>query len=78
MELYEIVKKLIGSIEPYGDSNIDEQRLSNINNHIILTQALIRDLIDVAEFKDRPEYSIKKLGTVAYDGLEEIKEMIND
>lgn len=78
MELYEIVKKLVGNIEPYGDSNIDEQRLSNINNHIILTQALIRDLVDVAEFKNRLEFSIKKLGTVAYDGLEEIKEMIND
>ena len=78
LSIYEIVKKIVGSIEPYGNSNIDEERSNNLNEHIILTYSLARDLIDVAEFKDRPERSIHNLGSNAYDSLLELKEMIDD
>jgi len=78
MEIYEIVQKLIGSIEPYGDTNIDEVRVKNLENHINLTYSLIEDLIGTARYKDRREYSIKTIGINAYNGLLEIKEMIDD
>jgi len=78
MGIYKIVQKLIGNIEPYGDTNIDEIRIKNLNEHIELTRSLILDLIEVAKYKDRYEYSIKTLGTDAYKRLLEIREMIDN
>jgi len=77
MSIYEIVKKLIGSIEPYGDSNIDNKHLVNIDEHINLVFGLVTDLIKTAEFKDRNESSIQKLGIKASDALLEIKNSID-
>jgi len=74
--MYKTIKKLIGNIEPYGDTNIDEERLNNIDNHIVITNNLIKDLIVVARYKDRPEYSINKIGNKAYNTLCELKEII--
>lgn len=66
MEMYEIVKKLIGDIEPYGDTNIDEKHMKNLSEHIELV-----DLILVAKYKNRPEASMKEIGERAYDMLKE-------
>jgi hypothetical protein len=77
MEVYEVVQKLIGKIEPYGDTNIDEMRVENLKEYINLTHLLIADLIEIAKYKDRYEYSIKILGTDAYKELLEIREIID-
>jgi len=71
MEMHEIVKKLIGSIEPYGDTNIDEEHMKNLNKHIELVDKLLDDLILVAKYKNRPEASMKEIGERAYDMLKE-------
>lgn len=77
MSIYEIVKKLIGSIEPYGDSNIDEKRLINLDEHIELALGLVTDLIETADFRNRNEASIQKLGIKANKALLEIKNLID-
>jgi len=74
--MYKAIKKLIGSIEPYGDTNIDEERLNNLENHIEITYNLVKDLIDIVRYKDRYEYSISKLGRKACNALCELKELI--
>lgn len=33
MDIYKIVKKLIGNIKPVGETNRDEKRLVNLNEH---------------------------------------------
>jgi len=60
MTIYEVVKKLIGSIKPYGETNIDKKRLDNLEYHKQLTESLILDLVDSAQFRKRKEYSMKK------------------
>ena len=77
MKIYEINKKLIGSILPYGDSNIDEERTNNLEIHNLLTYELIKDLIEVAGYRYRKEFSIHKMGISAYSTLLELKEMID-
>jgi hypothetical protein len=77
MTLYEIVKRLVGNIEPYGDSCIDETRHNNLRDHSALTYNLVEDLIKTAGFKDRHENSIKVIGTEAYKELLELKEVID-
>lgn len=78
MELYDVVLKLIGDITPYGDSNIDSKRINNLKEQCSLSSVLIEDLINVAQFKERPEHSIKIMGELAHDTLIGIKEMLNE
>ena len=73
-----MIKKTIGNIEPYGDSNIDEYRSKNLDTYISLTDDIIYDLIKVAKFRNRPEYSMKDMGIKAYNQLLELKEIIEN
>lgn len=77
MDIYTVIKRIIGNIEPYGDTDIDETRIDNLKNHIDVTFSLIEDLIKVAKHKDRYEASIKDMGNLAYNELLEIKKMID-
>jgi len=77
MEIPEIVKKLIGSIEPRGDSQIDQKRYENLIEHVYLISDLIESLIFVSRYKDSYETSVKKLGVRAYNELLEIRDCIN-
>ncbi len=61
MDVYDIVCKLIGPIEPVGDSGIDSRRLENLSEMTGLVDALLTDIDDVAhDFKDRHEDSLKQ------------------
>ena len=73
---YEIVNKLIGRTEPYGDSAIDAQRKKNLNEKIELVQLLVDDLIETAKCKDRPEGSMSSMGKEAQEFLDEIRDYI--
>lgn len=48
MELYDVVKKLIGPIEPVGDSHIDAERLENLKVACDLVDKLVQDINAVA------------------------------
>lgn len=78
MEIYDVINKLIGKIEPYGDSNIDKERMENLKIHVDIIYKMIEDLIEVAKYKNRPEYSIRVLALTAYEELLEIKRMIDN
>lgn len=66
----------LGSIQPYGDTNIDEERLENIDKYGELCEALIDKLIQTAQYADRHEYSMKKMAKEAEKWLEDIREML--
>jgi len=65
----DVIKKLIGSIKPYGDSNIDKERLENLKNMCQLVEDLVEEIKYVAKEKDRHERSIKEMGIYAYNFL---------
>ncbi len=61
MEIYDVVKKLVGEIEPVGASHIDKDRLENLKVMIKLVDDLHTDLDNVVyENKDMHEDSIKQ------------------
>lgn len=76
--LLEVVSELVGYIEPYGDSNIDETRYENQEKIIELVTNGIEDLINNAEYRSRSEYSMYKIGNRAYDVLENIYKLIEE
>ena len=48
MELIDIVNKLIGNIEPIGDTTIDHERFENLKTYCKLINEMVRKVDDVA------------------------------
>jgi len=78
MEILDATRKLIGRIQPVGETYEDEERYVNLEQHEIVVMGLVEDLINVSEAKDRTEYSMKRSGECAYKILGEIKRWIDD
>lgn len=62
---YEIVKKLIGEIQPVGETNTDNERYENLQEMCDLIRNLVADVIKVSQEVNRQEYSIKRAGEYA-------------
>ena len=65
MDIHEIVKKLVGEIEPVGETNIDNARFENLKVMAELIGKLIFDIDELIPLKDRAEYSINRAGKYA-------------
>lgn len=66
----EIVKKLVGNIQPEGASHIDSERLENLKAMCELVNELVTEIDAVAyENRDRNEFSVKKMADYASDFL---------
>ena len=74
MEIYDVVKKLVGSIDPAGQSHIDEVRYENLEKHIALVDELVSDLIYVAKTHNNGEASLIKASNKADKYLKMIKD----
>lgn len=71
MSISEILDKILGKIEPYGDTRIDEERYKNIVNYDEALDFILKRLKESAKLKNRPEYSIQKIATECEDILNE-------
>ena len=77
--IYEVVKKLVGHIEPIGETRTDERRLENLTKTIILVDKLVFDIGLVADGnKNRIECSMKKSGKLAHKFLHDLKMSLDE
>ena len=60
MTTYDFVKKILGDINPVGETREDERRFKNLKETTELVDKLLTDIDALLEYKSRPEYSIKK------------------
>ena len=66
MKIYDVVKKLVGEIEPIGETNTDNERFENLKNMTDLVDRLLSDIDSVAwRNKNRHEYSRSRAGKYA-------------
>jgi len=65
MEIYDVVKKLVGEIEPVGETYTDNARFENLKVMTELVDSLVKDIDYVGMEKDRHEYSRKRAGEFA-------------
>ena len=66
MEVIDIVNKLIGPIEPVGETHVDDGRYENLQQMLKLMQALHMQIDEIAhENKGRQEYSMSRAGKLA-------------
>lgn len=71
MSISEILRRLLGEIEPYGDTTIDDKRYLNIQNYYEALCFIVSKLKASAKLKDRKEYSIKEIARECQDILQE-------
>lgn len=74
MEIVDVVRKLIGAIEPVGETQTDNKRFENLRAMTALVDELLNDLNDVSGCKICHEHSKKKAGEFAHGFLKNIGE----
>ena len=62
LELFELIEKLLGKIEPVGATHIDTERFENLKNYEHLIIQLVFKYAGLIENKDRHEHSMKIVG----------------
>jgi len=67
MDYYEIVTKLVGNINPVGETQVDDERFKNLQAMTELVDKLLSDIDRVAMLSSKPEYSISRAGKFAAD-----------
>lgn len=73
MTYYEIITKLIGSVQPSGNASIDPQRKESLLKTIELVDQLLNDIRSSAVSKDRYEASMKEIGWIAHNYLSNLE-----
>ena len=76
--IIEVIDRLVGSIEPYGSTQIDEERLKNLENLLDIMDEYINEIIDVTKYRNRYEDSILARADRAYDWLVDLRDYIDD
>lgn len=72
----DVVKKLIGSISPVGDSSIDAERMANLVEMTELIYELTKEVVVVAGAVTYQEHSVQNMGFYATGFLERLSELI--
>jgi predicted translin family RNA/ssDNA-binding protein len=66
MTNYDVVKKLIGEIEPIGETNIDNERLKNLEAMCELMNEIHTAIEDISyKYRNSQEFSIKRASEFA-------------
>ena len=71
--IHEIVTKLVGEINPVGETNIDNKRFENLKVMTDLVDDLLSDIDHVAWCNNSPEYSVNRAGQFALSFLDGIR-----
>lgn len=77
-QIFSVVMSLAGEIEPYGDTNIDAERLKNLEILSGVAINVVAEICYLIRFNNRPEYSIKQLVKSAIQTMEDVELMVED
>ena len=73
MEMYDVVRKLVGAIEPVGETTADERRFDNIKELTELVERLLSDINEVAwRYRNNHQYSMKRASRYAQDFIDNL------
>ena len=64
MDIYEVAKKLIGEVEPVGETHTDDKRYENLKKLTNLTEQLLTDICRIENnYKNNHQHSMKRAST---------------
>lgn len=78
MNLHDMVHRLIGRVDPVGETNEDANRLENLETMILLVDKLTFDLGQVCRENGAHMASIKKAVNRSREFLRELREALGD
>ena len=64
-EIIKVIDKLVGGIEPQGETIIDNERFENLKTLTEVLEHYHQKVYDVSYYKKRQEYSVKRAGEFA-------------
>lgn len=71
----DVIRKLIGHINPVGETNSDNEAFQNIKKQCEVINDLLEDVQRIASLhRNRQEYSMKRVGTLAQEFIDLIKQ----
>lgn len=76
-QLSDTIMRLIGEVEPVGDTNIDTIRLMNMHRLQKLIESLIFEVNYVCAYSDNKEFSMKTIGEDAVAWLRKERDFLN-
>ena len=77
LNITQIIRKIIGETEPYGETRIDEIRAENQDELIEVCESFIDELIRNSKYDERVEYSMNLIGKKAKNYLIELRDYLN-
>ena len=75
-KIYEVVKKLVGDINPVGESDYDEKVFENLKTELVLVEMLLEDIKDVSRLSSKEEYSMFICGQFADKMIETYRNIL--
>lgn len=76
--ILEVINRLVGDIEPYGETYHDEIAYNNQEELIYIIRELIGILGRNSRYRNRVQYSVEKIGERAYNSLKNLYDIIGD
>ena len=71
IDIHEVAKKLIGQINPIGETNTDDKRFENLKVMTDLIDKLLQDICEIEfSYKHNQEYSMKRACDFAREFLD--------
>jgi len=67
INVYEVVRKLIGPIYPVGETHTDDKRFENLKEMTALIEDLVQDLFGLDAERASHQFSVKRAADYASD-----------
>jgi hypothetical protein len=77
-DAFEIHKKIVGHIQPVGETNEDNRRFESLKEEIEVLTIQMEQMFYLAEKRNRSEFSISRAGKKAYNYLKELGDDIQN
>ena len=76
--IIKVIDALIGSIEPYGSTHIDNERTENLKALLYVMDEYIAEIDKVVKYRNCPQYSMRKMGEIAYEWFVDLKGYVDE
>ena len=75
--LYTVVNKLVGEIEPTGDSSVDASRYENLIHLLEFLDLILYDVVNIQKYYNSPAYSESRSGKYTRKWMEDTVSYLN-
>lgn len=76
--LYTVVNKLVGEIEPTGDSSVDAARYENLIHLLEFLDLILPDVVNIQKYYNSPAYSESRSGKYTRNWMKDTMAYLND